>query len=361
MSSTGSVPPPLPPTAHPPQPRPMTAPPAVVQVVSKRSGFGAAVGFVVGLLVFGLVFMFGLVFGVFGTVAANSVTTPLVEAPYRDGSGDRIAIIPVYGMIDGRQSAFVQGAISHVMSDPSIAAVVLRVDSPGGDVTSSDQIWYEVERLKMSGVPVVASYGGIAASGGYYVSCGADHIVAERTCITGSIGVIAQAFTLGDLMDKIGVEPVTLVATGSPQKAVGNDTFRKWDERDREQMRAMLDAAYDIFNERVTAGRRHVIKSQARIDELANGSVYTADQALDGGLIDSIGYLDDAIAEAERQAGLISGWSSVFMIIEPPKLFDGIPGLDVRSGHRPAEIFDPETIRRVANDLTSPRLMYLMW
>jgi protease-4 len=90
------------------------------------------------------------------------------------------------------------------------------VDSGGGEVAASDQVWRAVEGWKARGIPVIASFGGTAASGGYYVACGCDSIVAEPTCVTGSIGVIAQMFTLKGLTDEVGIAPVTIVASGSP-------------------------------------------------------------------------------------------------------------------------------------------------
>ena len=127
--------------------------------------------------------------------------------------------------------------------------------------------------------------------------------MAEETSITGSIGVIAQVLTFEGLMDKVGVKPVTLVATGSPEKNVANDMFRTWDDADKAKIRLMLDSAYATFNQRVKAGRGKVITDPTKIDALANGSIYTAKQAKDSGLIDGIGYLDNAIAQAETLGG----------------------------------------------------------
>jgi protease-4 len=202
----------------------------------------------------------------------------------------------------------------------------------------------------------VASYGGVAASGGYYVSCASDYIMAQETTITGSIGVIAQVMTFEGLMDKIGVEPVTLVARRSPAKSVANDVFRAWTDDDRGQVLSMLDSAYDIFHTRVADGRRPAIDD---LDAVATGAVFTAQQALDGGLIDGIGYLDDAIAEAEKRASLRSGSATVRSFHERPSLFGGLPL--VQGGGRGAlDRLDADSIRSLINDLGAVRLMYLM-
>jgi protease-4 len=301
-----------------------------------------------------------LMLGVIGFWAGAGVDQFIIEQPYRDAGGRRIAVIPVRGVIDGRRAEFVRLSVQHVLDDPSFDAVVLRVDSPGGGVTASDQIWHHVTRMKDQGLPVVASFGSVAASGGYYVSCDADEIVAERTSITGSIGVIAQILTFQGLMDKVGVEPVTLVASDSPDKEVANNVFREWNERDREQVRELLNAAYDTFYQRVRDGRKNAIADDRRLDQLADGSVFTAEEALEAGLVDTMGYLDDAILSAEKRAGITAGRASVVVLTERPMLFGQMPlaGLAKQEQRDP---LDAETIRTFANELGSLKLMYLMW
>ncbi|MHC5025662.1 MAG: signal peptide peptidase SppA [Planctomycetota bacterium] len=358
----GYAPPPPPPPPPPPAAVATAgrgAAPQVVQIVSKSSGFTRAILFMLALFMFGGVFAFGLFFGFFSGFSASAASgmSRLVDQPYRAGSGGKIAIIPVVGVIDGPQAEFVRGAVDKVLDDRSVKAVVLRVNSPGGGVTASDQIWYQVRRLKNSGLPVVASYGGMATSGGYYVSCHADEIVAEETCTTGSIGVIAQILTMEGLLDKVGIEAVTLVASGSPQKDVANDMMRAWNDQDRDRVVTMLDAAYSTFLQRVQDGRGAVVDSTERIRELADGSVYTAQAALENGLIDQVGYLDDAIGAAERLASLPLGRSNVVILRDPPSFF-GSPWLLEGPAKTPATL-DAETIRSFVSDLSAPRMMYL--
>lgn len=353
--SPSNVNPPHPPS--PPSPRPQ-----VVHVVSKPGGIWRAVGIVAGLFLFAVVFFMGLALGIGVMVVGASVEEVMVRQTYRDGDSRLIAVIPIEGVIDARQSDFVHSAVENVLDDRHVKAVVLRVDSPGGGVTASDQIWYEVNRLKAKGLPVIASYGSVAASGGYYVSCGADHIMAEETTITGSIGVIAQVLTLEGLMNKVGVEPVTLVATGSPDKSVANDIFRSWNDRDKATVRTMLDSAYATFRNRVETGRKTVISDPATLDGIANGTIYTAMQAKENGLIDGIGYLNDAIAVAEQRAGLTAGASTVQILRWPPTLMDALVGAEAsRSGHQSiVSSLNAESIRALVNELAMPRAMYLM-
>jgi protease-4 len=362
MDQSSSQPPHQPPS-HSPSPPPAhrqgQAVPHVVHIRAKAGGLWSALGLVVGLCLFVAIFIIGIVFGAVGMMAGSTVDTVILEQSYRDGDRTRIVILPVEGVIDERQAEFVRSAVNHVLDDRNVRAVVLRVNSPGGGVTASDEIWYDIERLKQRNIPVIASYGGISASGGYYISCSADHIVAQETCITGSIGVIAQIFTMEGLMDKVGIQPVTLIASGSPEKATGNDIFRQWNEEDQTRIRAMLDASYDVFYRRVSDGRGHIVTDEQQLRALANGSIYTAQEALDGGLIDSIGYLDDAIVQAETIAGLTRGRASVVRLAEPPSLFGGILGAQARTQTR-SDLFDADAIRGLVNDLNTPRMMYLM-
>lgn len=348
-----------PPPAAPPAPAPAPAPAPVVRVAlpPQRGGFWRGVGL---LLTTGCVAAVLLAIGVLvGVVALGGIAAwvagsqEVVWQPWRDGGPGKIAVIPVKGVIDDGRAAFVRAAVRDVLDDGQVRAVVLRVDSPGGGVTPSDEIWREVERLKERGLPVIASMGGVAASGGYYVACGADHVLAQETTVTGSIGVIAQVMTFRGLMEKVGIEPVTLVATGSPEKDVANDLFREWNEADRAAVRVMIDAAYDVFADRVREGRRATI-GEEELAEIANGSVFTAPEALEFGLVDEIGYLDDAIARAESRAGIGAGRAAVWVLGDPPAIF-GPPRVGLRS--MPT---DAESLRSTVNDLASVRMMYLM-
>lgn len=330
----------------------------IVHVVARSGVLMPLIAVAVGLMVLGGVFVIGLAIGGLTVLAGTSMETPIITEAYRDGNRNTVAVLPVVGVIDDYQAGSVRLMVDHALADRSCRAVVLRVDSPGGGISESDQIWYQVQRMRREGLPVIASFGGVAASGGYYISCNTDHIVAEPTCITGSIGVIAQTFVFKELMGKIGVEPVTLMATDSPEKDVGN-VFREWTDKDRAQYLQLLDAAYDIFNQRVRDGRKSVISDPALVDQLADGSIYTAQEALDLGLVDGIGYLDDAIVQAEIAAGLPQGRSTVVILRETVSLFGGLMHGEA-AGPKALALPDAESVRALINDLASPRMMYLM-
>jgi protease-4 len=184
-------------------------------------------------------------------------------------------------------------------ADPDVKAVVVRIDSPGGDVTTSDILYHELVQFKeRKKVPVVAAFMGVAASGGYYLASGADSIVAHPTSITGSIGVISMHVSLTGLLDKIGVK-VEALKSGA-KKDVGSP-FRTLGEDDRKLLQVLIDQFYARFVSVVASGRKGRL-SETEVKGLADGRVYTAQQALEAKLVDRIGYLEDAIGEAMVRA-----------------------------------------------------------
>jgi protease IV len=212
-----------------------------------------------------------------------------------------------------------------------------------------------------------------------YISCGADHIVCEPTGMTGSVGVIASVLTFGGLMDKVGVQPVTIVASGSPRKDDANDVYRVWNDADRAVVQGMLDRSYDIFVQRVMAGRGPKVSDTDRLREVLDGRVVGADEAQSLGLVDAVGYLDDAIAEAERRAGIALGSASVVRLFEPAPFFGtGLLGatasgqasdrsalLQAIAAHfgsepnrAPMPERDIDRLRTLLTDLASPRIEY---
>jgi protease-4 len=331
-----------------------------VQVVARRGGVGQAILLVTTLVVIAVAFVVGIGFGVAAALVPTGAGMPLESIERAGDPWRRVAIVAIEGAIDDRTAADVDRAFRAILDDGSFVAVVLRVDSPGGAVSPSDRIWDAVDRLRNTGMPVVASYGGIAASGGVFVSCGADHIVAERTAITGSVGVIASVLTLGDLMNKVGVEPVTIVASGSPRKSEANDPYRPWDEADRAVVRRMLDHAHAIFIERVMAGRSSRAADPDALRAALDGRVLTAPEAVAAGLVDEIGYLEQAIVVAEQLGGVGVGTAEVVRFFEPAPFFGGGLLGSVRAllGGRGGSDVSVSELRDAALEATTPRLEY---
>lgn len=212
----------------------------------------------------------------------------------------RIVILPITGAIFDLTDQFVHEALRHLESDPP-RALILRIDSPGGGVAASDRIADRLKRFQQdTGIPVIASYGGEAASGAYYISAACDQIIAEPTCVTGSIGVIMPAFTIEQLLVKLGITPRTLVAEGADHKDVGSIT-RAWTDEDRRTLQAIIDHMHGRFVQVVADGRG---LSPQEAAAAADGAPLTAQQAVDRQLVDEIGYLPTAIDRAAAAAGL---------------------------------------------------------
>ena len=352
MSQLPGQPFPPPPTMHG-EPRP---------IVVRSSITRGAIGVMVGLLATVLIFGFGLVIGFGGGAAAVSGGMRLERSELRAGFGGQILVVPIEGGIDDAMARFIAECAREIDAGDRPDAIILRVDSGGGGVSPSDRIWKVVQDWQAKGIPVVASFGGTAASGGYYVACSCDQIVAEPTCITGSIGVIAQMFTLQGLTDKVGIAPMTIVATGSPRKDVANDMFRTWTDKDRAVVQGILDDAYATFTKRVLDGRAIQFSDLSDVQQVADGSVYTAQRALDAGLVDSIGYLEDAIATAESLAGLTAGAAAVSRLSRPAGLFDNPFGASAPSGGAALGQLGHRDLRDLAAELAQPRVMYqLHW
>ena len=319
---------------------PSNVPPATPQVVyaTPRSGGGAGVvlgvfaALMLAVLVAGGAFIFGLAAGAAGSSAgAVDVKNDVVRRTVQRGDREsQIAIIPVEGAITDQTASEVSAAVARAQND-NVDAVLLRVDSPGGGVTPSDRIDHDLQKLRDADIPVFASYGGISASGGVYVSARCERIMAEPTCVTGSIGVIASVLTMEGLAEKIGVEANSVVATRSPEKAVANDLWRNWDEKDYAKIRKILDAAYDRFRMLVEEGRSERLAEGVDFDDLCNGNVFTANEALELGLIDAIGYQEDAVAMVEQALGVNPGEANVFRYERRPDPFEQL-GLGLMSG-----------------------------
>ncbi|MFM7059495.1 MAG: signal peptide peptidase SppA [Planctomycetota bacterium] len=184
--------------------------------------------------------------------------------------------------------------IHKLAEDEHVKAIVLRVDSPGGSALASDLIW---RALESSGKPVVASMGDVAASGGYYISMGAEAIFAEPGTVTGSIGVLGGKIALEGLMNKLGVT-TSVISRGKNSGVMSMTTG--FTDSERTAMQRMLNETYDQFTRKAAAGRR---MEHAALEALARGRVYTGRQAKEIGLVDHLGTLADAIAHARQLAG----------------------------------------------------------
>lgn len=212
--------------------------------------------------------------------------------------------------------------------DPHIKAIILRINTPGGTVTSSDILYHELQEFKEKRkVPIITSIMDLGTSGGYYVAMASDYIFAHPSTITGSIGVIMLTLNGQGFLEKIGIQPTAIVS--GPKKSMGSP-FRAMKDDERAIFQDVIDRLYARFLAVVEEGRPNL--SMAKIRELADGRIYTADIAKAEGLIDEIGYLDDAIERAKKTAKLTDAQvvtytrsspgthQNVYSHFEPPKV-----------------------------------------
>lgn len=217
--------------------------------------------------------------------------------PVSISTGPRVAVIEIIGPIQRSEAIIEQ--IHRYKDNPSIKAILLRIDSPGGSVAPVQEIHAELEKVENK--QIIASMGGTAASGGYYIACAADEIFANPGTLTGSIGVIMQIITVNGLLKKVGVDSAVIKSgkfkdTGSPMRAMT--------EEEKSILQETIDDVQSQFVEAVLKGRQHLGLTQEQIVELADGRIFSGQQALNHKLIDKLGGLQDAIKRAGELGGI---------------------------------------------------------
>jgi protease-4 len=252
--------------------------------------------------------------------------------------GEKVAIVRIDGILMEGMTGYFRKQIDGAAADDAVKAVVVRIESPGGTITASDDIYRRLCELrdgntvkKTRSKPLVVSMGSVAASGGYYIAMPSDHLVAERSTITGSIGVYAAFPNVAELASKYGVK-MNVIKAGRVKDS--GSMFREMSPQERQLWQDMVDYAYGQFCRVVTEGRGHRLKYSLIADipedadaqpksgmaaslssigperlprfprQLADGGIFTADKALKYGLVDQVGYLDDAVAVARSIAGV---------------------------------------------------------
>ncbi|MYG07568.1 signal peptide peptidase SppA, partial [Candidatus Poribacteria bacterium] len=231
--------------------------------------------------------------------------------------GQKVAVIDVTGIIS-KSDATIK-LIHAYRDDPSVKAIVLRIDSPGGSVAPVQEIYTELEKIEK---PIVASMAGSAASGGYYIACAADTILANPGTLTGSIGVIMQFTRMKGLYDKVGLEHQVIKSgqfkdTGSP--------FRTLTEEEQAVLQATVDDVYNQFVDTIAEARSNLL-TRTEVLELADGRIFSGRQALDSKMIDQLGNLPDAIKIAGELGG-IEGSPKVLRREKKTSLFEQLVGI----------------------------------
>ena len=278
-----------------------------------------------------------------------------LKVPYRRRSRRRVGLVEVSGAITrGRSrklpvplpflggeragSESVVAALRGAEKNGRVAAVLLRVESPGGDALASDLIWREVQRISTK-KPVVVLMGNVAASGGYYISAPAAHVVARRTTVTGSIGVITIRPVADRLYDKLGVHPIGLERG---RRAGMMDPGQPPTEDELRVLEGQIGGVYDEFKARVASGR-----NLADLEGLAGGRVWSGTEALERDLVDGLGGFREALAKARELGGIEGGKTDVLVRIPAPRTGRPAPG-------SPSEVVGEvvETMRREVSELS---------
>lgn len=263
-------------------------------------------------------------------IIGSQFESPFATTVLQEGDKDKVvAVYRVTGTIDDEAAGSFAAFARDILKKEEVKAVVLRVESPGGSVSASDQMHHQVKELQKAGKRVVVSMGGVAASGGYYISAPADEIVAEPSTLTGSIGVIMMWAVFKEGLSKLGIEPIVLKSTHAQEWKDELSMIDKPTDAHRRHLRELLDDMQSQFENVVREGRGHKLSAAARqtpqpIEKTAttgpaggngnlvvltdtapfNGKIYRAKEAKELGLIDSIGYQSDAIDRAKSLAGL---------------------------------------------------------
>jgi len=287
----------------------------------------------------------------------------------------KIVVLPIEGVIETDEYGFLREAIDCIADDERVRGVVLRINSPGGTIAGSDYYYALLQDLKAElDVPIIASMGDVAASGGYYIATAADQIFAERSTLTGSIGVIVSMYDASELCEKVGVASTPVVS--GPMKGMG-DFMKKPTPEETAVWQALVDESYEQFLDVVRAGRPWyrgengentenkengesseiaetavAEERDAELRRVADGRIYTAKQAKDLRLIDEIGFLDDAIDAAIEAAGLTQETAEVVRYEELESWTSalGLSALTKRS----------EPLEKALDSVATPRGYYII-
>jgi protease-4 len=334
------------------------APQPQIIVQQPPSAFGRYGKWLLGALVLAIVFILGLY------NSYRSYFTPR-DAPiekYHSLSRtalEKIAIIDVSGAIMDGEDSFAKKQIDRVKEDKSVVGVVVRVNSPGGTVTGSDYLYHHLvelkkERGKDGPFPLVVSMGSICASGGYYVAMAVggepSAIFAEPTTWTGSIGVIIPHYDLSGTLKEIGVDDDSVVS--APLKQMGSPTKPMTDE-ERKVLQELVNESFKGFKDIVLSGRPKLKDDQAALDAATTGQIFTAKQALERGLVDKVGFVEEAIARVAELANKKTDDLRCVKYEQPPSLIETLAGAE--SPLQPGSRIDLGALI----DLTTPRAYYL--
>lgn len=329
-------------------------PPTIVIRSSERSLWWRLLMFL-GWAAFGIAALF--IIGQILAFASYFDQSHGITEKYHSGAkfaDDKIAIIAIEGII-AESEGFVKWQVDRVREDASVKAVVVRINSPGGTVTASDYLWHHMRKLREDRkLPLVVSMGGITASGGYYIAMAVGEqpqsIYAEPTTTTGSIGVMFPHYDLSGLLKRFDIRDDSLVT--NPRKEMTSMT-KPMTEEHRQLLQGYIDESFARFKEVVRSGRPKFKKDPEALNKLATGEIFSATRAKENGLVDEIGFLEDALARAASLANTTLDKVRVVHYHRPISLFD--LGMVATAQARTAR----QSSAQVWLEMTSPQAYYL--
>ncbi len=296
-----------------------------------------------------LIIMTGSLFSPAGPAGGGTAAVSL------GGPGGSVAVVPVEGPIFEARPWIKQ--LKSRAKQNNVRAIVLRVDSPGGGVVPSQELYEEIRRIRQDGKPVIVSFGSTAASGGYYIASGADWIVSNPGTITGSIGVLIETAKFRDLLAKIGVEAVIVKNSRATYKDILSPA-RDMTPEEETLLKGLLDDTFEQFVQAIVDGRK---MEKEKVLEVADGRILTGLQAKAVGLVDQIGDLDAAISKAGELAKLGPRPDVIFPKKPKPTLFDLFPDQDEEwSGPEETPLVGKLLGKQVAQQLQFHGLVFYM-
>lgn len=350
---------------RPPPPWPIAYPPPFEQRPRRR--FRGCLVILAGLVAGGLVAFFLPAF------LGGDAMPGLAGAGYMDvrprerfvGGEHRaeatIAVVDIKGVIlsgrhvDAASTSYVNAALGMAAADPAVVAVVLDMNTPGGEVIASDEIHRAVQRVRAAGKPVVTCMRSLGASGGYYIAAGTDFIVANRMTLTGSIGVLMSSVNYSGLLNKIGVQ-AHVYASGEMKDILNGAVPRTPEERQmrKELLQDLVDDTFTEFASVVAAGRGFPSPRAVKQSSFGDGRVLSGEQAFELGLVDRLGYFSDAVEEAMARTHVSE--ARVVRYVYDIGLVDRLLALRSQAPALNLESLVPDEIRA----LRPGRLYYLM-
>lgn len=322
------------------------------------SAFGRFGKWVLGALVLAILFIIGLYNSYHSYFTPTNAPIEKYHSLSRTAR-EKIAIIDVSGAIMNGEDSFAKKQIDRVKEDASVVGAVLRINSPGGTITGSDYLYHHLvdlkkERGKDRPFPIVVSMGSLCASGGYYVAMAVGNqpeaIYAEPTTWTGSIGVIIPHYDLSGTLKEIGVADDSIAS--APLKQMGSPT-KPMSEEERKVLQALVDESFKGFKEIVVSARPKFKDDPSALDAATTGQIFTAKQARDLGLVDKIGWVEDAVARVAQLADKRTDELRCVKYEQPPSLIKTLVGVD-----SPLQLGNRLDLSALIN-LTTPRAYYL--